>query len=681
MPSNMASGAYGFRVSPRVLAPLGLEQLPDPALAVLELVKNSWDANATAVTIEIDQRRSNPTITVTDNGTGMSRDDFRDRWLVIGASHKRGRAQGRRPLIGEKGLGRLASYALGSTLNVKSATATTAGFQAEVDWDAFFQAPSVDKYEIRLKRITLPRGTTVTIGKLRSQWSERHTEFLSTYTQFLTAVPGEKFRVTLKVDGVRQVLRDPLEAIAKIAEAELKMKVQSDGTPVITSCTVDGKDYSWVPFRNFKARLKDPRLAETSLSLKFYRRDKAVRRLTEVLQSRDVNELLEKYQGVRIYRNGINVPPYGLTGNDWAALEKQRTSTGGPTMVPGNTQLVGELRVPAARHLTITAGRSGFSDQDAVAGLAEYVRWAVKELGTARRAHDLGIEDGPVPSRVDVDGKRSEASVEKRARKALAEISRSSAIRQDPELLKEFERVRGDIEGVLDRNEATLRLYAQLASTGIAATSFAHELRTDFDVVSSAVREIVKKQHVPDEELKGLLVGSWGRIKNFVALFRLLPIKVRRSRTDMNQKALQASVSGIFKLVPTDTIVVTSSVSSVRAALVPADLDSILLNLVSNSVKAIAESSQAKSGKIHVDIDARGSDMHVSVFDNGCGIPDSVKNVMFEPLEGKFSEGTGMGLAIVRFIAERYKGGISATNTAKRGFTTQMRATLKGVVR
>ena len=197
---------YGFKVSPRLLAPLGLEQLPDPALAVLELVKNSWDAYATTVSIDVDQRGAQPAITVTDNGTGMTREDFRDRWLVIGASHKRDRPKGRRPLIGEKGLGRLASYALGSTLTLKSATKITGGFQADVDWDKFFQSPSVDAYRIPLKRVSLSKGTIVTIGRLRAPWTDRHTDFLATYTQFLTAVPGEKFRVTLKVDGVRQAL-------------------------------------------------------------------------------------------------------------------------------------------------------------------------------------------------------------------------------------------------------------------------------------------------------------------------------------------------------------------------------------------------------------------------------------------------------------------------------------------
>ena len=66
-----------FRVSPRVLAPLGMEQLQDPALAVLELVKNSWDADATKVLIEVSQRGAASEIAVSDNGIGMDVADFR----------------------------------------------------------------------------------------------------------------------------------------------------------------------------------------------------------------------------------------------------------------------------------------------------------------------------------------------------------------------------------------------------------------------------------------------------------------------------------------------------------------------------------------------------------------------------------------------------------------------------
>ena len=139
-----------FRVSPQVLGPLGAEQLQDPALAILELIKNAWDADATRVAIRVDQKKSPGQITIVDNGHGMKRLEFEDRWLVIGASYKRGaeKSEGQRPLIGEKGLGRLASFALGNSITIKSARKAEEGFVAEVNWESLRRAKSLEDYEV-----------------------------------------------------------------------------------------------------------------------------------------------------------------------------------------------------------------------------------------------------------------------------------------------------------------------------------------------------------------------------------------------------------------------------------------------------------------------------------------------------------------------------------------------------
>src|SRR5262249_18451731 len=158
--------------------------------------------------------------------------------------------------------------------------------------------------------------------------------------------------------------------------------------------------------------------------------------------------------------------------DDWAGLEKQRTATGGPTLVPGNSQLIGELHVyrNAHPHLVVTAGRSGFADQSAVSSLANYLRWAVRQLGTARRAQQMGIStaDTPVPPRVD-SLKAETINPERQARQALLIASRAKSVRDNPELRRTLEEASKAISTAFDRTDETLRLYAQLASTGIAA--------------------------------------------------------------------------------------------------------------------------------------------------------------------------------------------------------------------
>ena len=367
-----------------MLAPLGAEQLQDPALAVLELVKNAWDADARRVTISI-QTHNKSGVVVVDNGHGMSREEFEARWLVIGASHKRGAgtSEGGRPLIGEKGLGRLSSFALGASVRITSARPAEKGFVANVNWEELSAAPSLEDYTVEISETKRRRGTRIEVRQLRLDWTDAHTEFLVTHAEFLASVPGQTFHLTLRVDGKRHSLQHPTAMVDRLAEVTLEMSVLRDGKPRITSCVVNGQDLTGIQFREMKIEEQDARLAGMKLSLRFFRRDEAAKRLSDTLQRNEVVDVLERYQGVRVYREGINVPPYGLSGDDWAALEKQRTATGGPTLVPGNSQLIGELFLlrSAHPHLVVTAGRSGFSDQAAVGGLANYVRWAVRQLG------------------------------------------------------------------------------------------------------------------------------------------------------------------------------------------------------------------------------------------------------------------------------------------------------------
>ncbi|MBA3578980.1 MAG: ATP-binding protein [Gemmatimonadaceae bacterium] len=675
-----------FRVSPAVLGPLGIEQLQDPALAVLELIKNSWDADAKRVKIVVDQRKAPGKILVNDDGHGMALAEFKERWLVIGASYKRAleKSEGGRPLIGEKGLGRLASFALGNTITIQSARESGRSFLADVNWEELSSAASLEEYEVKIRRGAVTNGTRVEIHDLKGAWSSDHTEFLVAHAEFLASVPGERFHISFKVDGKAYRVKHALATINRLAEGSLEMRVAPDGTPTIRKCVINGADEKRIVFRDMKSDELDPTLAGTRLSLKFFRRDEAARRLSGVLQRNEVTEVLERYQGIRVFRDGINVPPYGLNRDDWAGLEQQRTSTGGPTLVPGNSQLVGELHVSkrAQPHLVITAGRSGFADQAAVNALAKYVRWTVRALGTARRAEHLGISEANVrvPARIDEGKDRPRTASPQTIRAALTAISRSEVVRANPALRKKLEDASQAITETLGQSEESLRLYAQLASTGIAATSFSHELRAEFDVVSEAIAEVAASSRKPDKELIDLLSTSWGRILAFAALFKVVPVKIRRHRKTMSVSELRSSAETILGLASPDKVTTELTIPAMRLSIVPAEVDSILLNLVSNSVKAVAESTNRESGRIRVRFEAHGNDLAIHVADNGCGISRSVAQIMFEPLEGKFAEGTGMGLPIVRYIAERYKGAAAIVRPPASGFATEFVVTLRNVV-
>jgi signal transduction histidine kinase len=205
-------------------------------------------------------------------------------------------------------------------------------------------------------------------------------------------------------------------------------------------------------------------------------------------------------------------------------------------------------------------------------------------------------------------------------------------------------------------------------------------MRADFDVISSVVPRISKSLSGPNAELGLLLDASWRRVTSFVALFKVVPVKVRRTRRTLSSAGVMAAIEAVSKIASPDKVKTSVVPFSKRLSLVPAEFDSILLNLVSNAVKAISESPSASRGKIRIALLDKSGDLQICVADNGCGVSKKVASVMFEPLEGKFSEGTGMGLPIVRFIAERYDGK-AGLHPPPSGYATEVRVVVRGVVK
>src|SRR6266403_4796195 len=235
-----------FRVSPHILQPLGLEQLQDPGLAVLELIKNSCDADAPDVTVVVSDGGATSSITVEDSGIGMSRPDFENHWLVLGDTHKRQNpiTDKGRPVIGEKGLGRLACFALGSHLRITSKREGHEAFSGVVDWNAILEAASLDAVTVPITAANRGVGTTVAVQQLNRNWREQDTELLVRHVEFLAIPPAkDKFVVHLRINGKSQTIQTRPDVLEQLTEAELEVKIGRDGTPSVTKATVGSTSY------------------------------------------------------------------------------------------------------------------------------------------------------------------------------------------------------------------------------------------------------------------------------------------------------------------------------------------------------------------------------------------------------------------------------------------------------
>lgn len=168
----MSDNFLRFSIESRILRELGEQLVSDPQVALTELIKNSYDADATQCEI----RKLDDSLTIVDDGHGMTYEEFSLKWMTIATSNKEVQKLSRkfkRKLTGSKGVGRFAVRFLGSHLHIESIAKATDGkkyrLSADFDWAKLDKAADITKLKIpyTLNLTTKPTGTTLTISQPR----------------------------------------------------------------------------------------------------------------------------------------------------------------------------------------------------------------------------------------------------------------------------------------------------------------------------------------------------------------------------------------------------------------------------------------------------------------------------------------------------------------------------------
>jgi signal transduction histidine kinase len=174
-----------FRVSSGLKNIIGKELITDDFIAVFELVKNSFDANARTVEIVFEGLQSeHPYIVIKDDGDGMDENDLRDKWLFVAYSAKkleqdyRDKIKSGRVYAGAKGIGRFSCDRLGAKLKLttRKRTEDACCYVLDVDWNRFEIDPKEEFQTIKaelgtINKLPFPEfesGTILEIKDLRS---------------------------------------------------------------------------------------------------------------------------------------------------------------------------------------------------------------------------------------------------------------------------------------------------------------------------------------------------------------------------------------------------------------------------------------------------------------------------------------------------------------------------------
>lgn len=129
-----------FKTNSRHISQLGRELVTDFVTALVELIKNSYDADAYGVKIILDKPNTPQSrIVLIDTGTGMTQLDFENKWMVIGTKNKitepytpKGRKK-----AGKKGIGRFSVERLAEKVHIFSFPESESPYRVDINWNSF----------------------------------------------------------------------------------------------------------------------------------------------------------------------------------------------------------------------------------------------------------------------------------------------------------------------------------------------------------------------------------------------------------------------------------------------------------------------------------------------------------------------------------------------------------------
>ena len=486
--AQLRKGTSSLRPRANIIRLIGDELISSDTVAVTELVKNAYDADATEVTVRFsgDMEKQHEQIEVIDNGTGMSIDTVRSAWLEPATSAKkttRITSRGRR-ILGEKGIGRFAAARLGTELEMitkqpKSDTEISVLF----DWGAFDGESYLDEiectWEERPAALIKSHGTILRISGLGDKWfAEDFKELRNSLSRIISPFDAIKeFKVVLDLPAEFKDLSESIAPSRLLSHPHytIKGKVSKTGQYELEYTGRSGRA------EPVKGVFGKPRARESGpfeVELRIWDRDPpGIQELTDAfrIEPSEVREDLNSNSGVYIYRDDFRVLPYGEPNNDWLRLDLRRVQN--PTMRVSNNQVVGCILVSADRNseLRDQTNREGIVASRAFEDLKTLVKEVLSQAEQRRYR-----ERRPAKSAQGARG-----GIFSNFNLSLVRSAVLEKYPADQQLLEVVHEQEKDLSQRVVAVQDVLARYRRLATMGKLVDIFLHEGRTPLNKISS----------------------------------------------------------------------------------------------------------------------------------------------------------------------------------------------------
>lgn len=669
-------GELPFRVHARALAALGRDLVTDDVVAVMELVKNSYDALATNVVVRIrpegESTGGQGYIEVVDDGHGMDYGTVRDVWCVIATPLRSerpmaGSGSRARAVTGEKGLGRLAAARLGDHIRVRTRKAGDSPLEFSFTWTDLYAIPNIGDASIRVSQAhdrTFPatHGTTIRIGSLRSEWNHDKIQDLGAdLARLISPFGAEDFEIRLEAPGrdgtinVRNIqlpeyMSEPKYRVAGQVDADGAIRWRYRYRPIgggsgRVESRVERSDGNHGPKPvcgpfEFEIRAWDLSVDDTRDMADHY----------SEARSR-IRGLIKEHRGISLYRDDVLVLPKSDRARDWLGLDLRRVSRVGTRL--STSQIVGHARITRANNplLLDTSDRERLVDNPAflafrasmlrVVGLLENERDTDRDERKKREsARDLFANVTAVPLVSQIEALREEGG------------NVDDAISTVRTFAGELERARTDIE-------RRFGYYNRLAVVGTIAQIVIHEIRSHTTVIGRSIRKAAEAaKRIGDKPLgraAELAVGSATALEALAD--RFAPLARRGYRPSRRLSILEKEIGRCCEMLVPEIRsrlikLEKPSDAETRVRIDPGELDSVILNLMTNSIYWMSTHAGERRLRFRVMPGPIAGRITVSVDDTGPGIDVRDRDRVFRPGWTRKPEGIGMGLVVASELIE-----------------------------
>lgn len=667
MSSNTAS--VSFRTRSRLLLLLGEQLIRDAGLAVFELVKNAYDADARKCTVTMHDltEPSIARIIIEDDGSGMTPEIIRDVWLVIGTDFRaKQRNNGTRSPelhrlpLGEKGIGRLAVHKLGRKITIITRSGKAQETVLNVNWDDFESSIDLGNVKMALETRVAQvftgdrRGTRIEITNLRDKaWTKGKVRTLHRSVSSLCSPfdAPDSFKVSLKLEPESDWLRGLLNPKTVLKSAPYRAHGWFEGNELnfsyrfrpLPGMNMDGTTIKGeISTLAHKAAQGGRKMEILDLSrhaigrvyFDFYLFDLDSQVLSVAgADKRGLKEYLADNGGVRIYRDGVRVFDFGEPGNDWLNLDARRINK--PVVKTGNRQILGALQLDAEQSTDLIekTNREGFIENEAYQDLQDAVIWVLTQAEAQRMP----------------DQERVRALLSPSGSKKRPVIEELNALREDlanrgwlPEVEQHLDRIEKQFNEV---QEVMLRA----AVPGLTFGSVIHQ-------AEKVVQElVVAVERGMDMVRIRKLVGQLSQMMDGLTF---LIQKSGFTKEKASTLIKQALFNCELRLEKHDVTVVNGmargtpdfAVRCVRRLVV-----GTLMNFIDNSIfwmDTMRTSGRCLYIGSSVELDDHPS---IIVADNGPGLRDEPETLV-QPFFSRKPDGMGLGLHLASEIAKQHNG-------------------------